>query len=137
MYSKIYPTRMKYFIVSLFLLLQMANGFSQSDDNPVVWSHEVKTLSDTEYEISITGEIFTGWHVYSQYTAEGGSLPSVFNFKKAGEDYQLLGETQESGAITEYSDIFEIDETFFKEKAIFTQRIQLLNKAVDIITVEL
>ena len=92
----------------LFLGLFIINLtiFAQTDANPAVWSHEVNKISDTEYELVFKGKIMDGWHVYSQYTAEGGSLPSEFTFEKAGEDYELLGKTEESETMKEYSDIF-------------------------------
>lgn len=125
----------------LFLFLGFFYAFStvqgQSEDNPALWSHEVKKLSDTEYELVFKGKIQDGWHVYSQYTAEGGSLPSEFTFEKVNEEYELTGETTESETITEYSDIFEVDETFFKKEAIFTQKIKLLKPEVTQISVNL
>jgi len=123
----------------LFLGLFFINliTFAQTDENPAVWSHEVHKLSDTEYELVFKGKIMDGWHVYSQYTDEGGSLPSEFTFEKAGEDYELIGETEESETIKEYSDIFEVEETFFKKEAIFTQKIKLLDPEVNQISVNL
>lgn len=126
-------------LVLFFGLLFIGTGvaLSQTDENPAVWSHEVRQLSDTEYELVFKGKIMEGWHVYSQHTAEGGALPSEFTFEKAGEDYELVGVTEESETITEYSDIFEVDETFFKEEAIFTQKIKLLDPEVNQISVNL
>ncbi|WP_108425717.1 protein-disulfide reductase DsbD family protein [Flagellimonas amoyensis] len=125
--------------VLLFLGLFLINLslFSQTDANPAIWSHQVNKISDTEYELVFTAKIMDGWHIYSQYTVEGGSLPSEFTFEKAGEDYELVGQTSESETITEYSDIFEVDETFFKKEAIFTQKIKLLDPEVNQISVNL
>ncbi|UJH67497.1 protein-disulfide reductase DsbD family protein [Allomuricauda sp. SCSIO 65647] len=120
-----------------FLTLVWSVAFAQSDKEPVLWSHEVDKISDTEYKLVFRGKIAEGWHVYSQYTAEGGSLPSEFSFEKTGEDYELVGKTEESETITEYSDIFEVDETFFKKEAVFTQHIKLLRPEVNQITVNL
>ncbi|PKB00437.1 thiol:disulfide interchange protein DsbD [Flavobacteriaceae bacterium MAR_2009_75] len=128
---------MKQIILSISLLLSFLQVYSQSDEDPVLFTTEVEEISATEYQLIISATIFEGWHVYSQFTAEGGSLPSEFNFKNAGEDYELIGETTESETITEYSDIFEVDETFFKDKAIFTQRIKLLNPDINQINVNL
>lgn len=122
------------YILLFFISLPV---FSQDDENPVLWSLEVSKISDTEYDLIIKGDILEGWHVYSQHTADGGSLPSEFTFAKAGKDYELLGKTGESETITEYSDIFEVDETFFKKKAVFTQRIRLLDPTVRQIDVNL
>ncbi|GLU44631.1 protein-disulfide reductase DsbD [Allomuricauda sp. NBRC 101325] len=125
-------------LLVLFLGLFVFNlSVAQTDADPAVWSHQVKKISDTEYELVFSGKIMDGWHVYSQYTAEGGSLPSEFTFEKAGEDYELIGKTTESETIVEYSDIFEVDETFFKKEAIFTQKIKLLNPEVRQISVNL
>lgn len=123
------------FLFGFFLSIVPLLG--QSEDNPAIWSHEVQKLSESEYELVFKGKIQDGWHVYSQYTADGGSLPSEFTFEKAGEDYELLGKTTESETIKEYSDIFEVEETFFKHEAVFTQKIKLLNPSVKQITVNL
>lgn len=128
---------MKQLIVFIVLIFSSLSLFSQDDNNPVLWSHDFNRISDTEYELIIKGKIFEGWHVYSQNTSEGGSLPSEFTYEKAGVDYELVGRTQESITETAYSDIFEVDETFFKKKAIFTQKIRLLNPDIRQIDVNL
>lgn len=118
---------MRYLIFSVFFLLTSFFVVGQDDENPVIWSKEVKQISDTEYDLILKGAIHEGWHIFSQFTAEGGSLPSTFTFKGAGEAYRLIGKTKESETVEEYSEIFEVAETFFKNEAIFTQRIQVLN----------
>jgi len=120
----------------LFFVLPFL-GLSQDDENPVIWETDVRQISDTEYELIVKGRIFEGWHVYSQFTAEGGALPSDFKYKEVGTDYELVGTTKESNTLTEFSEIFEVDETFFKEEAVFTQKIKLLNPDVSQIKVNL
>ncbi|KKK53210.1 hypothetical protein LCGC14_3097060, partial [marine sediment metagenome] len=128
---------MKQILYVILLIFSSISGFSQDDGNPVKFSQDFRKISDTEYELIMKADIFEGWHVYSQKTDAGGSLPSEFTFKKAGEDYELIGETVESETIIEYSDVFEVDETFFKDEAIFTQRIKLLNPDVNQVNVNL
>ncbi|MDL5513979.1 cytochrome c biogenesis protein CcdA [Arenibacter sp. M-2] len=128
---------MKQILGSILTVLSFFLGFSQSDENPAIWTYEAEKISDTEYNLIFRADIFEGWHIYSQFTDENGSLPSEFTFEKAGSDYELVGITAESETLTEYSDIFEVDETFFKEKAVFTQRIKLLNPEVTQIDVGL
>ncbi len=128
---------MKQILGSILTVLSFFLGFSQSDENPAIWTYEAEKISDTEYNLIFRADIFEGWHIYSQFTDENGSLPSEFTFEKAGTDYELVGITAESETLTEYSDIFEVDETFFKEKAVFTQRIKLLNPEVTQIDVGL
>lgn len=128
---------MKDVLVGFVIIFLPFLGFSQSDENPVIWSHEINKVSDTEFDLIMKGDIHEGWHVYSQFTAEGGSLPSEFKFFNAGQDYELIGPTEEKETIIEYSEIWELDETFFKEEAVFTQRIKLLKPEVKQIKVNL
>lgn len=127
---------MKFLLSQLLCIVTLTFGFAQSDQEPVAWSREVKKLGDGEYALILKADIYKGWHVYSQFTAEGGSLPSEFTFKGAGEAYELVGATEESETITEYSEIFEVEETFFKESAVFTQKIKLLQPDVTQVQVD-
>lgn len=115
-------------IILLVLFLGTWSGFAQDDDNPVKWAkEEVRKISDTEYDLIFRASIADEWHVYSQWTPSGGALPTEFTFEKAGEAFELIGKTKESETETEFSDIFEVDETFFRKKAVFIQRIKLLD----------
>lgn len=128
---------MRYLVFSIVLFFTALSAFGQSDDEPVLWSQEINKISDTEYELIMQADIFEGWHVYSQFTSDGGSLPATFTYTNTGKNYELVGKTEESETITEYSDIFEVDETFFKKSAVFTQRIKLLNQDVKQIDINL
>ena len=128
---------MRLVLALIILLLHFSPGFGQNEDNPVIWSHEVNKLAENDYELIFKAKIADGWHIFSQFTDENGSLPSEFTFLKSGEDYELLGTATESETVTEYSDIFEVDETFFINNAVFTQRIKLLNAELSQIDVEL
>lgn len=128
---------MRVAILSFFFFVLPFLGQSQDDENPVVWETEVNKISETEFELIVKGKIFEGWHVYSQFTAEGGSLPSDFDYKGAGIDYELLGITTESETESAYVEVFDVEETFFKNQAVFTQKIKLLNPEVSQINVNL
>ncbi|NNF18257.1 MAG: hypothetical protein HKN61_00665, partial [Flavobacteriaceae bacterium] len=110
---------------------------AQTDESPVVWSQEVNQVSDTEFELILTAEIMKGWHVYSQHTPSGGALPTEFTYDGAGAGYELLGPTEESETETAYSDIFEIDETFFKDNARFTQKIRITDGEIQQVKLDL
>ncbi|MEK6153675.1 cytochrome c biogenesis protein CcdA [Flavobacteriaceae bacterium 3-367] len=126
----------KVFVLAVLGLMVWA-GYSQSEEDPVAWSHEVNQLSDTEFELIVSADILEEWHVYSQNTPDGGSLPSEFTYEGAGEAYELIGKTMESATVTEYSDIFEVDEVFFRNRAVFTQKIRLLKPDVSQLNVNL
>ena len=127
---------MNRFIILIIFLLPFF-GISQDDENPVVWETELNQLSETEYELIVKGTIYDGWHVYSQFTPEGGSFPSEFTYKGAGRDYELVGTTQESETESEYVEVFDLEEVFFKKQVVFNQRIKLINPDINQINVNL
>lgn len=119
--------------ISLFFLVVLSSFFSFSqmgNQQPVKWKYEVEQLSDAEYKLILKGTIDPEWHVYSQFTPEGGALPTELTFEGVGVDFELLGAAQEGKTYTQYSEIFEVDETFFKNEALITQHIRLLNPEI-------
>lgn len=62
--------------------------------------------------------------------SRGGALPTELTFEGVGVDFELLGAAQEGKTYTQYSEIFEVDETFFKNEALITQHIRLLNPEI-------
>jgi thiol:disulfide interchange protein len=54
----------------------------------------------------------------------GGPNPTVFTFAKSN-DYELVGKTTESKPVKEFDKVFEIQVSYFKHAATFTQRIKL------------
>tara|TARA_R110002050_G_scaffold56512_1_gene126942 strand:+ start:21719 stop:23686 length:1968 start_codon:yes stop_codon:yes gene_type:complete len=122
-------------IVLLLTIVYTFFGYSQTDDEPVLWGQELNKISDTEYELLFKADILKDWHVYSQFTSEGGSQPSELVFENVGDAFELVGIAEESETITEYSEIFEVDETYFKEHLTFKQKIKLLNPDITQINV--
>ena len=95
--------------------------------NPVKWKTKVVQKSETEFELIMDATIENEWHMYSQFTPEGGALPLVFTFKNQKGNYQLIGKTKEGKYKKAFNEIFEIEEYYFQTSAKFTQRIKLLN----------
>lgn len=128
-------------IKRIFLLLIVCISFlanaQQGIIEPVKWDSKVEKISDTEYDIILIGVIDEEWHVFSQFTSEDGSLPSVLTFENTNDNYELVGKSKESESVKVYSDIFEVEETYFLDKVQFTQRIKLLSEDVKQITVNL
>ena len=117
---------MKKLVVLLILFLAFAKGNAQLL-NPVKWTTQIEKKSNGNYVLTFNGVIESGWHLYSQYTAEGGSLPLEILFKNQKGNFELIGKTKESKTKTAYNDIFEVNETFFEKKAQLTQEIKLTN----------
>ncbi|MGK0252659.1 MAG: thiol:disulfide interchange protein [Mariniflexile sp.] len=120
----------------LLALLVFTIGNSQILE-PVKWSTSVEKISDSEYNLIIKAEIENDWHVYSQYTDEGGSLPIVIEKAKATSEYELIGKAVESDTIKKFNDIFEVYETFFSHRATLKQRIKLSDANISEVTLNL
>ena len=117
---------MKKIVVLLVMSLAFAKGNAQLL-NPVKWTTQIEKKSEGNYVLTFNGVIDTGWHLYSQFTPEGGSLPLEVLFKNQKGNFELIGKTKESKTKTAYNDIFEVNETFFEKKAQLTQEIHLIN----------
>ncbi|MEN8966559.1 MAG: cytochrome c biogenesis protein CcdA [Polaribacter sp.] len=128
---------MKKIILILIALICFSINAQQGTIEPVKWNAKVEKISETEYNVILSGKIDKGWHVYSQYTNEDGSLPSVITFENSKDNYELIGDAKESETIKVFNDVFKVDETYFLNTAQFTQRIKLLNPNVPKINVHL
>ena len=120
-------------LVLLFALLTTWIGQSQIHD-PVKWDHHVEKISDTEYDLVMTAAIEIGWHVYSQYTADGGSLPIVISKANEKAGFTLVGKAVESDTIKKYNKTFEVYESYFDNKAVLKQRIKLTDESLSEVT---
>lgn len=119
-----------FFILLSFFYLggfaQFSFGGGQEQD-PASWQYETKKVSDTEYDLIFKATIQPKWHIYSQNNPEGGALPTKITFEKAGTDYELVGEAIETGTQKAFNDVFGVNEIFFENEALITQRIKILN----------
>jgi thiol:disulfide interchange protein len=116
-------------IYSLLALFIAFLGQSQIVD-PVKWKANLVKVSETEFDIITTANIQKDWHLYSQFTPEGGSMPLTFSYKNQKGNYELVGKTKEGKYIKKFSDVFEVDEYYFEGTAKFTQRIKVLNPSI-------
>ena len=117
---------MKKIVVLVLIVLAFAKGNAQILD-PVKWTTQIEKKANGNYLLTFNGVIEKDWHLYSQFTAEGGSLPLEILFKNQKGNFELIGKTKESKTKTAYNDIFEVNETFFEKKAQLTQEIKLTN----------
>ena len=127
---------MKKIIFSLLVLLAFANGNAQILD-PVKWTTKIEKKSATNYILTFNGIIEDNWHMYSQFTPEGGPLPMEVIFKDQKGNFNLVGKAKEGKTTTAYNDIFEVNETFFVKTAQIQQEISILNPKVSKVEVDL
>lgn len=112
-----------------FALIALIFGFFGNAQilNPVQWKTKVVQKSANEFELVMDATIENEWHMYSQFTPENGPLPTVFDYKNAKGNFDLVGKTKESPYKKVYNDIFEVDEYYFAKTAQFKQVIKVTN----------
>jgi thiol:disulfide interchange protein len=127
---------MKKVIFLLLVFLAFANVNAQILD-PAKWTTKIEKKSDNTYILVFDAVIEKDWHLYSQFTPDGGPLALEVIFKNQKGNYTLVGKAKESKTRTAYNDIFEVNETFFEKKAQIRQEITITNPAISKVEVEL
>jgi thiol:disulfide interchange protein DsbD len=105
--------------------------------DPVVWTTELKKLSDTEYLLIFQASVEPKWHLYSQSLPEDGPLPTEFVFEEEGTAYELVGKMEESETVTAFDPIFEMDLSWFEGEGTFQQKIRLLQAELGAVSGEI
>ena len=103
---------------------------------PVIW--ETSVISDTIkniYTIRLKANIEKNWHLYSQFSDPNGAIPTEFKFKK-NKKYRLIGRVNETESTVAYDEVFEMDLSYFTEKAVFTQKIEIFDTNLNKIEAE-
>jgi thiol:disulfide interchange protein DsbD len=116
-------------LICLILFLLPLNSFAQIL-NPVKWDIRAEKVSATEYELIFSANIDQEWAIYSQFVGDDGPLPTVFSFIESS-DYLIVGNTQEKelNRVSKYDEVFEMVVTKFFDKAIFSQRIDVVKSS--------
>ncbi len=118
----------------LFFIFAFAKGNAQILE-PVKWTAKIEKKSGSNAVLIFDGVIEKEWHMYSQFTPEGGPLPLEITFKNQKGNYNLVGKAKEGKTKTAFNDVFGVNETFFEGKAHIEQEITLTNpdlKTVDV-----
>ncbi|WP_281299122.1 protein-disulfide reductase DsbD family protein [Flavobacterium limnophilum] len=113
-------------ILLLLAFILSATSFSQIH-KPVKWATSVVPVSGTTYELVMQATIEANWHLYSQNVPDNGPIPTAFTFSK-NANFELVGKVTEEKGQTVTDPVFNMKITFFENKAVFKQRINLLSK---------
>ncbi|MFD2161415.1 cytochrome c biogenesis protein CcdA [Paradesertivirga mongoliensis] len=115
---------MKNLLTLLGLLICSLNTFSQIE-NPVKWTFSSNAVDEEKAELIIKADIQPGWHVYSQFIAEGGPVPTSFKFSPSA-DYSLSGKVIESPkATSSFDKNFNMQIAWHEKQVIFKQLIKV------------
>jgi len=124
----------KTFVFLMFFIFAFAKGNAQILE-PVKWTAKIEKKSGSNAILIFDGIIEKDWHMYSQFTPEGGPLALEIAFKNQKGNYNLVGKAKEGKTKTAFNDIFGVNETFFEGKAHIEQEITITNpnlKTVDV-----
>lgn len=124
-------------LVLIFILFFSVFTQAQTEDNPIVWESSIHKISDTEYNVILKAKLLQEWHLYSQYNPEDASQALEILIPEGKTGYKLVGKALESKTDKEYSEVWEKEEIFFKDKATITQKIEILDTTLSSITLQI
>ena len=127
---------MRKIFLLLVAFLALAHVKAQILD-PVKWTTKIEKKSENNYLLTFNGVIESGWHMYSQFTPDGGPLPLEIIFKNQKGNFNLVGKAKEGKTTTAYNDVFEVNETFFVKTALIQQEIGITNPKIKTVEVDL
>jgi len=104
-------------------------------EEPVVWQSQIENKGENRYALILEATIAEGWHLYSQFSDPEGAIPTKFSFEETPH-YSRIGVVEESASIVAFDKVFEMDLTYFNNRAVFTQHIQQLDADLKFIEVE-
>lgn len=108
----------KYFIPLFFLLIYS----SVLAIEPIKWSYKIVGDNTDSPSLEIRAEIEKGYHMFSMDNPEGGSNPLEFFFDVKGCKLDS-NPVANKPYISEFDDIFEVDQHFYEGDVTFTQKI--------------
>ncbi len=113
-------------------MLLLCLGAWAQFENPVNFSVEKRTVSDTEFEVVFTGSIESGWHVYGPDIADGGPTKAAITLEKQ-EGVKPVGELKAVGDVHRGMDpMFEMEVSYMENKATFVQRFTITGEKYDL-----
>lgn len=100
-------------------------------DQHHTWKSEVVKIAANEFDVKFIVIPDEEWHIYSQFTEDGGPLPTVFTFE-ANKDIELVGKVKEIGKLhKEFDKLFGVNVSSFESNITFIQKVKIKNpKAV-------
>ncbi|MFI5204316.1 MAG: protein-disulfide reductase DsbD domain-containing protein [Flavobacteriales bacterium] len=106
-------------IVLLLLLTNMS--FMQQKEN-IKWEFSSRKSGDIT-ELVLTATLTTGWHIYSQFTPDGGPIPTEFKFDSQ-KGVEMIGKVKEPSPEKHYDPNFQLDVMYFSNKVEFVQQVR-------------
>ncbi len=112
---------MKKFFLILFLL---PFALLSQILTPVKWNFSSTKISDNNYELKFKATIDKTWHIYSQYIADNGPVPTKITFLP-NKDFELVGKSEEPKGHEEFDPNFDMKLVWFENEVTFIQKVKV------------
>ena len=109
------------------LFLFIINADAQGIQSHLSFKTSTETLGNNEFNLKVICTLDKDWHVFSQFTDDGGPLPTRFIFKP-NKDVQLIGKVQEVGKLhKKFDELFGVNVASFDNQVTFVQKVKVNN----------
>lgn len=98
--------------------------------NPVTWTFSSKKIADKTYEVHMTANIQSGWHLYSQTQPDDAiAMPTSFTLK-SNPLFTMDGKVKEVGKVEKFHDAkLDLSANQYSGKVDFVQVVKLRTSA--------
>lgn len=98
--------------------------------NPVTWTFSSKKIADKTYEVHMTANIQSGWHLYSQTQPDDAiAMPTSFTLK-SNPLFTMDGKVKEVGKVEKFHDAkLDLSANQYSGKVDFVQVVKLRTNA--------
>jgi thiol:disulfide interchange protein len=110
-------------IVPFFLFVIICEFSFAQFLSPVKWSYSVEQTKEGEATLIFKATVQKEWHIYSQFTPDGGPLPMTFTFSP-DKCYQLIGKVTEPKPHEEFDSTFGVKVLSFSGEVLLKQKIK-------------
>jgi hypothetical protein len=111
-------------LIAVFLISFLPGALLAQALKPVKWTCTVEDKKAGEATLVMSANIEKDWHIYSQFTPDGGPLPTVFTFENNG-CYTLIDKVTEPKAHEEYDSTFQVKVLTLDGNPVFRQKIKI------------
>lgn len=108
-------------------LLFVSTSFAEMV-HPAKWTFSKDEGKDGIYTLFFKVKLDPEWHIYSQFTPDGGSMPMKFTFE-SNKNYELIGKVVEPKPHIEYDSIFMVQVFSFDKEVTLYQKIKVKGDA--------
>ncbi len=109
--------------LSLFVIA--TTSFAQVKEQPIKWRFNAVKKSAGNYTVSCTADLIAPWHIYSQFTPEGGPLPTRISFSSNPLLTISGGITEEGKQKTVHDKNFDVDVKYFSGQVSFVHAVKV------------